>query len=300
MQFWYNFVIAVLAVIIVMLAAKIYMMRKTAREIGEAFQDRLETDTNTRIGISGNDKYMRRLADDINIQLGMLRSERHRFQYGDTEVKNAITNISHDIRTPLTTIAGYLELLEEEEVSENAARYLKIIRNRTEILRDMVEELFDFSVDISAELKLQMKAVDVNRLLQESLAAFYANFLEQRITPEIHMTETRIIRQADPAALGRVFSNLLGNVLKYSDGDLEVELKEDGEIIFANTAAGMSHVEVERLFDRFYTVDNARSSRGLGLSIAKLLMENMNGQISAEYQQQKLVIRLRLPEIEER
>ena len=117
---------------------------------------------------------------------------------------------------------GYLELLEEEAVSDNAARYLGIIRNRTEILRAMVEELFDFSVDTSAELELRREAVDVNRLLQESLAAFYANFQEYQITPEIHMTEVRIIRQADAAALGRVFSNLLGNALKYSDGDLEV------------------------------------------------------------------------------
>ncbi len=300
MQIWYYFVIAILDVIIFVLAAKICLMRKTAREIGEAFRDRLETDTNTRIGISGNDKYMRRLADDINIQLGVMRSERHRFQRGDTEVKNAITNISHDIRTPLTSIAGYLELLEEEKVSENAARYLEIIRNRTETLRDMVEELFDFSVDTSAELELRRDGVDVNRLLQECLAAFYASFLEHQITPEIHMTETRVIRQADPAALGRVFSNLLGNVLKYSDGDLQIVLKEDGEIVFSNTAAGLSHVEVERLFDRFYTVENARRSRGLGLSIAKLLMENMDGQISAEYKQQKLVIRLWLPEVEEK
>lgn len=231
---------------------------------------------------------------------GVLRAERHRFQRGDTEVKNAITNISHDIRTPLTSIAGYLELLEEEAVSDNAARYLGIIRNRTEILRAMVEELFDFSVDTSAELELRREAVDVNRLLQESLAAFYANFQEYQITPEIHMTEARIIRQADAAALGRVFSNLLGNALKYSDGDLEVVLRDDGEILFANTAAGLSHVEVERLFDRFYTVENARRSRGLGLSIARLLMENMKGQITAEYRDQKLIIRLRLPEADEK
>lgn len=300
MQFWCYLIIVFLAAIILAMSAKIYLMRKTVREIGEAFEDRLKSDTNRKIGISSHDACMRRLADDINVQLGVLRAERHRFQRGDTEVKNAITNISHDIRTPLTSIAGYLELLEEEAVSDNAARYLGIIRNRTEILRAMVEELFDFSVDTSAELELRREAVDVNRLLQESLAAFYANFQEYQITPEIHMTEVRIIRQADAAALGRVFSNLLGNALKYSDGDLEVVLRDDGEILFANTAAGLSHVEVERLFDRFYTVENARRSRGLGLSIARLLMENMKGQITAEYRDQKLIIRLRLPEADEK
>ena len=297
MQFWNNFVILVLIVIVFGLTVKIYMMRKTTWEIREAFQDRLKTDTNMQIRISGNDKYMRKLAEDINIQLEQLRSERHRFQRGDTEVKKAITNISHDIRTPLTSISGYLELLEDEEVSEKVARYIKIIRNRVEILREMVEELFDFSVDSSAELELRKEAVDINRILQESLAAFYANFLDHQITPEIHMAETRIIRQADPVALGRVFSNLLVNALKYSDGDLIVILNEDGEIVFSNTAAELSYIEVERLFDRFYTVENAHRSRGLGLSIAKLLMDNMNGRISAEFQDQKLSIHLWLPNV---
>ena len=296
MQFWCYIIIFILAVIVFVLTVRIYFMQKAAREIDEAFQERLDTETNTLIGISSNDKYMRRLADHINIQLRQLREERHRFQYGDAEVKNAITNISHDIRTPLTSIWGYLELLEEEEVSENAARYIKIIENRTEMLRDMAEELFDFSVDTSAELELKQEAVDVNRLLQESIAAFYANFLEQHITPQIRMTETRIIRQADSAALTRVFSNLLSNVLKYSDGDLDIILSESGEIVFANTASGMDHVEVGKLFDRFYTVENARRSRGLGLSIAKLLIENMNGTITAEYKDKKLIIRITLPE----
>ena len=296
MQFWYGIIIFILAVIVLVLAARIYYMRKAAREIDEAFEERLDTETNTLIGISSNDRYMRRLADHINVQLRRLREKRHRFQYGDMEVKNAITNISHDIRTPLTSIWGYLELLEEEEVSENAARYIKIIENRTEMLRDMAEELFDFSVDASAELELKQEAVDVNRLLQESIAAFYANFLEQQITPQIHMTETRVIRLADSAALTRVFSNLLSNVLKYSDGDLDIILSESGEIVFANTASGMDHVEVGKLFDRFYTVENARRSRGLGLSIAKLLIENMNGTITAEYKDKKLIIRITLPE----
>ncbi len=296
MQFGCYIIIFVLAVIILVLAARIYFMRKAAREIDEAFEERLDTETNTLIGISSNDRYMRRLADHINAQLRRLREERHRFQYGDAEVKNAITNISHDIRTPLTSICGYLELLEGEEVSENAARYIKIIEDRTEMLRDMVEELFDFSVDISAELELKQEAVDVNRLLQESIAAFYASFLEQHITPRIHVSETRIIRRADSAALTRVFSNLMSNVLKYSDGDLDIVLSESGEIVFANTASGMDHVEVGKLFDRFYTVENTRRSRGLGLSIAKLLIENMNGTITAEYKDKKLIIRITLPE----
>lgn len=299
MQFWYVSILFVLAAIIFALTVKICMLRKNAGEIGEAFEDRLQEESNTWIGISGSDRYMRKLARDINIQLERLNEERQRYCQGDAEVKNAITNLSHDLRTPLTSIWGYLELLEEEELPADAARYVRIIKNRTELLKEMTEELFDFSVDTSAKLELKCEAVDINRVLQESIAAFYTNFQERGITPHIRMPERRIICMADTTALMRVFANLLNNALKYSDGDLEIDLSESGEIIFANTAANLSHVEVERLFDRFYTVENARRSRGLGLSIAKLFMENMNGKITAEYTDRRLVIRLWLPEADQ-
>ena len=103
--------IGIMAIIIAALLIKIHILQKAAGEIKDAFADRLITDTNTLIDISSCDKYMRGLAGSINVQLRKLRSERHRFMQGDTELKNAVTNISHDLRTPLTAICGYLDLL---------------------------------------------------------------------------------------------------------------------------------------------------------------------------------------------
>lgn len=110
------------------------------------------------------------------------------------------------------------------------------------------------------------------------------------------MTEQKIMRNLNPADLSRVFSNLLNNVIKYSDGDLTVVLSENGEITFSNQASGLSEVETGRLFERFYTVENARKSTGLGLSIARVLIEQMNGTITADYKNNRLVIRIYLPE----
>lgn len=296
MEIWTWILILILCVVILVLAIKICLMRKGAREIQEEFADRLNTGSNTLIGLSSSDKYLRSLADAINTQLRELSVQRQRFQHGDIEVKNAITNISHDIRTPLTAICGYLELLAEEDVSETAAQYIKIIENRTEKLKEMTEELFDYSVDMSKKLEVKKETVDVNRMLQESIAAFYAEFMECNITPNIRLTENQILRQADPAALSRVFENLLSNAIKYSDGDLDIVLSEKGDITFANTAADLSNIEVGRLFDRFYTIENARRSRGLGLAIAKLLIEKMQGEITAEYANGKLIIQVRLSE----
>ena len=130
-------IIGILLLIIFVLLAKVYFLRKSAQEISEAFRDRLTADTNTLIDISTRDPYMRKLAADINVQLRLLRKERHRYQQGDLELKEAVTNISHDLRTPLTAINGYLDLLEREEKSENVQRYLSQIRNRTEVLKNL-------------------------------------------------------------------------------------------------------------------------------------------------------------------
>lgn len=296
MELWLWAFISMMAVIIIALLVKVHLLQKAAKEIETAFADRLTTDTNTLIDISTSDQYMRSLANAINIQLRKLRGERHRFQQGDIELKNAITNISHDLRTPLTAICGYLDLLEQEDQSEAVKRYLEIIRNRTEILAQLTEELFRYSVIVSSKGNAVKEPVAIGSVLEESIAAFYTALNDRGIVPDIQIPQDKVIRTLDRSALARVFSNLLNNAIKYSDGDLEITLSEAGEIIFTNTASGLNEVQVGKLFDRFYTVDAARKSTGLGLAIARTLTEQMNGTISAKYENSRLSICIVLPD----
>ncbi len=282
-------IIGILLLIIFVLVAKVYFLRKSAQEIAEAFRDRLTADTNTLIDISTRDPYMRKLAADINVQLRLLRKERHRYQQGDLELKEAVTNISHDLRTPLTAINGYLDLLEREEKSENVQRYLSQIQNRTEVLKSLTEELFRYSVVTSSQ-ELKRSRMDVVRALEESLLSFYAVMQEKGIRPEIDLPEEPIYRELDAGAVNRIFSNIISNALKYSDGDFVVKMDRNGSIIFTNTAHNLNAVTVGRLFDRFYTVEASRNSSGLGLSIAKILIERMGGRISAQYEGDRLSI----------
>ena len=295
MELYLWFVIVFLALLVIAMAIKIYLLKKTAKEIADAFTDRLKADTNTLIDISCNDRYMRNLANVINIQLRKLRKEWHRFQRGNMEFKDAITNISHDLRTPLTAIFGYLDLLEQEKTEDAVKRYIEIIRNRAEMLKQMTEELFRYSVILTAESNMEKESVTINSVLEESIAAFYTDLNERSITPNIQIPEEKVIRTLDRSALTRVFSNLLNNAIKYSDGDLDIILLETGKIIFTNTASGLNEVQVGKLFDRFYTVEAARKSTGLGLAIAKTLIEQMNGTISAEYENNRLSICVFLP-----
>lgn len=287
---WLWLFISGLTLIIIILLIKIHLLQKSAKEIESSFCEKLRTDSNTLIDISSNDKYMRHLANAINIQLRKLRAERRKFQKGDLELKNAITNVSHDLRTPLTAICGYLDLLEQEDKSGTVTRYIGVIRNRTEMLKQLTEELFRYSVILASEEDLKMEPLTINNILEESIASFYTVLKEKQITPKITITRKKIIRNLDRSSLSRIFANLLNNAVKYSTGDLEVTLSENGEIHFINHASNLTEVEVGKLFDRFYTVNNARNSTGLGLAISKALVEKMNGTISAEYRDDMLHI----------
>lgn len=284
-------IIGILFLIIFVLLAKIYFLRKSAQEIAEAFRDRLAADTNTLIDISSRDPYMCRLAASINVQLRQLRSQRHKYLNGDRELKEAVTNISHDLRTPLTAICGYMDLLEKEEKSEAVTRYLSLIANRREAMKQLTEEFFRYSVILSAA-EMQLEAVSINGALEESIAAFYGALTLRGIVPEIRITETPVLRRLNRGSLSRVFGNILNNALKYSDGDLEIQLRQDGEIIFSNTASKLDDVQVGRLFDRFFTVEAARNSNGLGLAISKTLVEQMGGVITARFQDSRLSIHI--------
>lgn len=292
------FFAVLLFVIVLICGGKILRMRRSAREIAAAFADRLSTETNTLIDISSHDRYMCSLAADINTQLRKLRGERLRYQQGNREIMDAVTNISHDLRTPLTAICGYLDLLRQTELTADAVRYLDIIEERVDVLRQLTEELFGYSAAVSAvgedgrDRHEEISEISLNTALEEILSVYYAALKKRRITPSVTMPEATVIRRLNKSLLFRIFGNIIGNALKYSDGDLEITLSEQGEIVFANHAASLDELQVMRLFDRYYTVENAVGSTGLGLSIARELTGQMGGTITAQYRDKMLRISL--------
>lgn len=271
---------------------KVILMKKAAREIREKLPEKLKTDTNTLIDISSADKDMRALAADLNTQLAVLRREQLRYTQGDAELKTAVTNISHDLRTPLTAICGYLDIIKKEEKSEKLSGYLDIIEDRAVLMKQLTEELFRYSVIISGSEEHYTEEVTVNSVLEDCIMGYYAALCERGIEPSVRITEKQIIRRLNRADLSRVFANIIGNALKYSDGDLSISLDDDGVITFLNTASALDGIDVGRLFERFYTVESARNSTGLGLSIARSLVERMGGIITADYSVNILCIKI--------
>lgn len=294
MEIYLGILCAVLLAAVFGLLVRLYLIRRSVREIGDSFADRLKTDTNTLIDVSCNDKTIKYLASLINEQLITLRRQSHRYIQGDNELKEAVTNISHDLRTPLTAICGYLDMLEGEEMTENARRYLLIIRNRASALKQLTEELFQYSIIISSGEEQEKEDIVVNSLLEESVAACYAVLKEKGIIPLITMTEEKVRRCLNKNTVSRIFGNIISNAVKYSDGDLSIVLDKDGTVVFSNRAKGLDQIAVGRLFDRFFTVETGRGSTGLGLSIARSLTEQAGGSIHADYKKETLYITVQL------
>ena len=225
-----------LAAIVIALLVKLWLLRRSLDEMLDQLEERLSQDTNNPIFLSARDASARRLAAGLNVQLRELRRQRQRFQQGDTELKNAVTNIAHDLRTPLTAMQGYLDLLEREELPGGALRYLDQIANRTQAMTRLTEELFRYS--LAADLpELAREPVDLRRCLEESLVSFYASLNQQGITPDISLPGGPVVRSLDPSAVSRIFGNIISNALKYSGGDFAVSLDEAGTVTFSTPPA---------------------------------------------------------------
>ena len=185
---------SILSFIVLILCVKIHTLKVGMAEIRVQLADWLKTDTNTLISISSSDRQMRLLASDLNRQLRLLRRQRRRYLDGDRELKDAVTNISHDLRTPLTAICGYLDLLRNEEKSEKVTHYVMAIQNRAEVLKQLTEELFRYSIIMSAQEPMQLEPLCVNDMLEQSIVSFYATLTKRGITPQIDITEKKIMR----------------------------------------------------------------------------------------------------------
>lgn len=282
-----------LALVALGLGLKVALLRHGIKGLRRDLVERRGQETNTLLSLPCRDRELRRLASALNQELRALRQERLRYQQGDKELKEAVVNISHDLRTPLTAISGYLQLLQGQDLPPDAQRYLEQIGGRTQAMKRLTEELFRYSVVVSEE-NLAREPVDLRRAVEEALLSFYGALEGRGIEPQVRLPETPVIRQLDPAAVNRVLGNILTNALKYSAGDLEVTLEESGRLTFSNAAPGLDPVAAGRLFDRFYTVEAARNSTGLGLSIAKELTQRMGGEMGAELHGGRLTVWLEL------
>ncbi|MCX4302538.1 MAG: HAMP domain-containing sensor histidine kinase [Clostridia bacterium] len=286
--------IIVLIVIVIYCAIKIFLLRKSIKEIRFNLNRILVSNTNNLISISSTDRELINLTNDLNVELEKLREERLQYENGNQELKHSITNISHDLRTPLTAISCYVDLLKEEILTKKQGRYINIINDKTNELVNLTEQLFDYSKSLDLEKKNNKKSYCINEILEETVGSYYNIFKKKDIIPNIKICEKKIYKNIDKTKVIRIFENLISNCIRYSDNGCNIELKESGKVVFSNKASKLDSMTVKKIFDRYYTIENIDKNSGVGLSIAKQLVELNGGNIVAKYLKDVLYIEIEL------
>ena len=280
-------VIVVLSILVITLVLRVVTTNIEIRNIIRDLEDITEKDTNILLTTSSGDKSIKSLVDSLNKELKKLLSIKREYSKGVFDVKKSAENIAHDIRTPLTVIKGYVDLLEEEDLSEEGKKCLEIIKGRTRYMKEMTDEL---SLSMKSRGVLSLSDIDAKSVLEEALVSFYNEFKKKGMTPSIITPNDKVILKADSKALYRVYSNIISNALKYGEGEFNVQMDEKGNITFSNYAPNMDSVEANKLLDRYYTISDAKASSGIGLSISKEILQEMGGELKVRLDNKRLYI----------
>ncbi len=271
---------------------KSIIFKQEVKNIGKSYKNILESDTNNLITVNTNNKELKKLANILNNSLKELRKLELEFKHGNQELKSSITNISHDLRTPLTAIKVYLDLI-HNNLNNSQKEYFKIIDNRVQDLIELTEQLFDFAKSIEIHHEIKKENICINDVLEESLANFYSVFKEYNINPQINICQEKVIKSLNENMLKRIFENIISNAIKYGKNDFIIKMYSNGTIEFTNQTDYLDITTLEKIFDRYYTVKNVKKANGIGLSIAKQLVDLNNGKIEAKYKNDNLTIKLK-------
>ena len=289
-------VIILLALVCAALGVRLYAMERDLRAAKEQLREREQTGSTARIDLKVPHPAAEELLWEVNRLLERHQEEQAEFRRREEDLHRQISNVSHDLRTPLTSILGYLQLLEEEALTEaERGEYLAVIHGRARTLQTLVASFYDLSRIEGGEYALTREPVDLYAVLSELLAEFYGDFEASGLTVEVELAENLPPVWGDRQAVVRVFSNLIGNALSHGKGTLSICLTGAGQGIrtsFTNGAAGLKEEDVAHVFDRFYTADRNRTggSTGLGLAIVKALVEQMGHTVRAELEDGRFTV----------
>lgn len=270
-------------------------IRRAAIQMDE-IEERKESNRNLKAVTS--DKELERLLRRINKLYGFRQEERISYQRREHLLQREVENISHDLRTPLTSIMGYTELIQDPGTSmEEQQEYLNIIYKRAKVLQGFIEDFYELSRFQGENYPLRYEILPVQPILKEVLVSYYRQFEKKQIQVEIHIEEEPCSVIVDRVQFNRILNNLIQNALKYTKTFFTLKqyrTQENCIIQFQNDNTALTDEDMKHIFDRFYTGDENRAgqSSGLGLTIAKILAENMNGSIRGDLKENRFTIEL--------
>lgn len=293
-------VLIILLISSVHFSVRFFLLSKNVKEAAKEFKEIHENvDTNRKLTFTYPDKNFEKLLKQANGYLEKTQIDRIRYIKREEEIRKEIENISHDLRTPLTSIRGYLELINDKNTTEEEKQaYISIVERKAKGLQNLIEIFYDLSRLEANDYKMNIEIVEINKELRELLLAFYNDFEKKGINVEVNFDKNQAYVQVDKMGIERVFINLIQNSIKYSKTSFKIfSEKIDRDIIFSfiNDIQYMDKEEAKLLFNRFYIGDTSRNnqSSGLGLTVTKLLVETMGGQIEVEIEEGWIIFKLR-------
>jgi len=296
-----DMLIVIIVIISLLLAISVsysFMLKKDIGELDKTLSQICKSNTNLQLTTSTFDKNISKLAGAVNDILEKQKAIRRKSEKANDELRQAITNISHDLRTPLTSVMGYIQMMGSDKTPENKkVEYLCIIESRLKVLSALMDELFEFTQIVEGHTALHMGKVNICNPMMDVISTFYDDFIAKQIVPQIDIPGNAVYAYCDVNALKRIAQNLLRNVLVHGDGNFRISIQADEPaIVFENSAADADNLDAERLFERFYTSDASRTRKhtGLGLAITKELTERMDGEITVQIKGKILLIKIRL------
>lgn len=288
-------IIIILSVLSIGLLLSLFFVKREIRSVRKQLYE-YSVGVEKPIDIMFIDRDVTELAAEINKNQTMQKENKLSCIKKEERLKESVSNISHDLRTPLTSITGYLQLLQKMELTDEQREYVDISLSRGRYLQNLIQDFYEISLIEGKESIPKITKINLDNILAEMLLSFTEQFEDKGITPAITFLNTPTYVMADETMLKRIITNLISNALRYGSGTFEIELSkhEYVEVIFQNKMNHPKNIDAARLFEKFYTVDLSRSQSGsgLGLYIVKLLAEKMNGTISASLNDTSLAIRL--------
>ena len=295
---WILIAVSIAAIVF---GVRLFHIKRQLRNITVQLHERTNGSTEKKVTVSLIDGDLNELAAAINRSLNLQKKLRIEVRRNDLQLKDSIANLSHDLRTPLTSILGYLQLFRNSECSaKKQIDYLQIMDDKAHALKSMIDSLYELSILDVKETTLKIEKLDLNMLGTDVLAGQYALFQERGIDLKVSLPDYPIWISGDCVACTRIVQNLLNNTIRYAKEKAEIVLtKSDSYALLSihNPAPDLSQDDVDHLFERFYTADRSRKSSGtgLGLYIVKTLLAQMVGNIKASLTNQTLCLTINLP-----
>ena len=292
--------IGVLSVLILILICILISYKRQVKDICRQLRFLQECDSNMLITTEMKKGHIEELAELLNTLLKERKKERADYQKKEQMIADIYTNLSHDIRTPLTSLDGYFQLLEETQEENDRKRYIQIIQERIESLKEMLEELFTYTKLQNGTYELKLEPQNVGQILKETVFSYYDDWAEQGISPQFEITEEPVWIRGNKQALRRTIQNIIKNGLDHGNKEIRIQLSRNEkqmELVFQNKIEPGEQIDISRVFERFYKADKDRSksSTGLGLSTAKGFVEKMHGEIAAEIKEDWFCIKISFP-----